>query len=224
MIMLVRPAITLKEKAIQKLMFEPAVNSSKINVSCKKNKVILTGSVKSLFEKNVAQRAIQGIKGAQEVVNKLQVDVSDKHKQIDTDIANAVINALKWDVSIPENVIQVRVKNGEVTLSGNVDWWYQKINAEKAIRNFKGVKNINNQINIHPIVTAKGVRKKIMEEFHRNASIDVEKIHIEIDGNKVILKGSVNSWPEMKEAIRAAWSIPGITQLDNQLIINTHNF
>lgn len=218
--MYIPPAITLEVKVIEKLMFEPAVDSSKIQVSCKDSNVILSGSVNSLFEKNVAERAVRSVEGVKEVANKLQVDLAEKYKRDDNDITNAVVNALKWDVAVPEDTIQVNVENGKVTLAGKVDWWYQKESAEKAIRNLIGIKSINNKIAIHPMVTIKEVKNKIMEEFHRNASIDAAKINVEIEGNKIILRGSVRSWPEMKEATRAAWSIPGITEIDNRLVIN----
>jgi osmotically-inducible protein OsmY len=219
MVMYIPPATTLRTKAIQKLMFEPAVDSSTIQVSCKNGTIILSGSVNSFFEKNITEQAVKSIEGVKEVQNELQVNLAAEYRRTDKEIIHAAKNALKWDVAVPEERIEVSVENGEVTLTGNVDWWYQKNNAERAIRNLIGIKNINNLISILPAPSAEDIKKKIAREFHRNATIDAEKIHIEISGNKVILKGSVRSWPEMKEATRAALSVPGVTEIENHLVI-----
>jgi osmotically-inducible protein OsmY len=209
----------LEDSVKDKLAFEPEINDSKIYVSARGSVITLFGSVSSFYEKNAAERAVRSVVGVKGVANELQVDLAAKYKRTDTDIATAAVEALKWDVAVPEDAIQISVENGQVTLTGNVDWWYQKSSAEKAVRNLIGVKNINNQINIHPGITVKDVKMKIMEEFHRNASIDAAKINVEIEGNRVILKGNVRSWLEMQEAIKAVRSIPGVTQIDNDLVI-----
>lgn len=209
----------LESDVKDKLAFEPGIDDSKIHISVENGVISLFGSISSFFEKKVVERAVKSVEGVKGVANELQVDLNAIYKRTDTDIAAAAVNALKWDVAVPEEAIQVSVENGEVTLTGTVDWWYQKNSAEKVVRNLAGVKSVNNQITITSAITAKDVKKKIMQEFHRNASIDAEKIHIEVDGNKVTLKGSVRSWPEMEEAVRAAWSVAGISRVDNQLSV-----
>lgn len=212
--------IELEQDVKDKLVFEPSIDDSKIHVSIKNSIVTLFGVVSSLFEKTIAERTIRSVTGVKGVANELQVDLDAKYKRTDTDIATAAVDALSWDVAIPNDAVQVIVENGHVTLNGNVNWWYQRNSAEKVIRNLIGIKSVNNQIIIQPSIKTKDIKSKIMQEFQRNASIDAKKIAVEIDGNKVILKGNVSSWPEIKEATRAAWSVPGVTHVDNQLIIS----
>ncbi len=212
--------IELEQDVKDKLAFEPSVDNSKIHVSIKNSIVTLLGVVSSLFEKTVAERTIRSVAGVKGIANELQVDLDAKNKRTDTEIASAAVDALSWNAAIPNEAIQVLVENGHVTLAGNVNWNYQRNNAEKIIRNLIGVKNVNNQIVIQPSLKIKDIKSKIMKEFHRNASIDAKQIDVEIIDNKVILKGKVSSWPEIQEATRAAWAIPGVTHVDSQLIIS----
>lgn len=212
--------IELEQDVKDKLVFEPSVDDSKILVSIKNGIVTLLGVVSSLFEKTVAERTIRSVAGVKGIANELEVDLNAKNKRTDTEIASAVVDALSWNAAVPHEAIQVLVENGHVTLEGNVNWNYQRNNAEKVIRNLIGVKSVNNQIVIHPSLKVKDIKSKIMQEFHRNASIDAEQIDVEIIDNKVILKGKVSSWPEIQEAKRAAWAVPGVTHVDSQLIIS----
>ncbi|MFN7094297.1 MAG: BON domain-containing protein, partial [Burkholderiales bacterium] len=138
------------------------------------------------------------------------------------EIAKTAVHALEWDLTLPKEKIKISVEKGKLTLTGEVEWWYQKENAEKDVQDLPGVVSVDNQIGVRPtmpITNAIEVKAKIKDEFGRSALIDAENINVEVDGTIVLLKGHVRSWAEFKEAADVAWSIPGITHVDNQIII-----
>lgn len=213
---------SVEQGIIEKLVFEPSLDHSKIYIKIDEGKGIVTllGSVNTLLEKQIAENAVKGVIGVRTVANELNIDNTAKHCQYsDVEIASAAIHALKWQVPIAEDAIQVSVDSGCVTLTGHVDWWYQRDIAEETIRRLPGVSRVDNQINIRPSFAIKDIKKSIMREYHRNASVDADKIIIEVVGKKVTLSGSVSSWSEIKEASRAAWSVPGVAEVDNQLTV-----
>jgi len=135
----------------------------------------------------------------------------------DADIAAAAVRALEWDSSVPADKIEVTVSKGWVTLRGEVEWQYQKEDAERIVRRLSGVKGVSNLITIKPSVTPAELKEKIEDALVRNAEIDADRITVEVQGGKAILKGTVRSWAEREAAERAAWSAPGITSVDNRI-------
>ena len=210
----------LYEDIVEKLEFEPSVDAKNITIAVKEGVVTLAGKVTTLFEKCSAERAVKSIEGVKAVANDMEVDITVPFQHTDAEIARAAAHALEWDVTVPGAGIQVSVEKGQVTLTGQVEWWFERQSAEKAIRRLVGVRSVNNKIIIRPKVAAKDVERQIMREFHRNADIDAKRIEVAVDGNKVTLKGHVRSWAESQEATRGAWSVPGITQVDNQLAVS----
>ncbi|UUM20737.1 BON domain-containing protein [Mycoavidus sp. SF9855] len=210
----------LYEDIMDKLDFEPSVNASNITVAVNGEVVVLGGTVGSLFEKHTAERAIKSIAGVKAVANELRVELASQYRVSDVDIANAAVNALKWNSTLPQERPQVAVEGGHVTLTGKVNWWYQREAAEKAIRWLSGVKSLNNQITIQSSLSPKDIKALITKEFHRHAQVDAERIHVEIEGSKVILKGRVGTWLELQEAKRGAWSAPGVVSVvTDELVI-----
>ncbi|MCX8567230.1 MAG: Osmotically-inducible protein OsmY, contains BON domain [Glomeribacter sp. 1016415] len=211
----------LYEDVMDKLNFEPSVNASNITIAINGEVVVLGGTVNNLFEKHAAERAVKSIAGVKAVANELQIELGTQHRRPDVDIANAAVNALKWSSILPSEKPQVTVENGYLTLTGKVNWWYQRDAAEKAVRWLSGVKGINNQITIQNSLSPQEVKAQITKEFHRHAQLDAERISVEVEGSKVVLKGRVDSWLELQEAKRAAWSVPGVTNVAiDQLVIS----
>ncbi len=216
----------LYEDIMEKLKFEPSVNASDITIAVNGEVVTLGGKVSSLFEKYVAERAVKSISGVKGIANEIKVELSSQHKLSDADIANTAVNVLEWNSALPHDKIQVSVEEGHVTLTGNVDWWFQRDTAEKAIKRLAGVKSLSNQIfiNRNTSLLAQDIKSQINREFHRHAQLDAEKIRIEVNAEgKVTLKGDVRSWAELMEARRGAWSVSGVTDVDNQLMIKYEN-
>ena len=137
----------------------------------------------------------------------------------DPDIARDAVTALKAQLPISSENIKVIVKNGWVSLEGNVEWQYQKNTAETAVRRIKGVKGVINSIVLRPRVKPDEVKKKIEDAFKRNAEVDANRIQVEADGGEIILKGTVRSWIEREEAERVAWSAPGVTHVEDRITV-----
>lgn len=204
---------------MEKLEFEPTIDASKITVAVHDGVVTLGGTVGNYVEKRAVERAINSLHHVKGIANELEVNLLESFRRSDVDIAKAVIDSLAWHIMVPHERIKVKVEKGRVTLSGEVDWKFQAKNAEKAARNIIGVTDINNHIKIKPKIVEHDVEEKIVREFKRNAEIDARNIRIKALRDKVILKGSVHSWMEAQEAARAAWAVPGVTDIENHLII-----
>jgi osmotically-inducible protein OsmY len=210
----------LYAKIMEKLEFEPALDSSEIGISVLEHEiVVLTGKVKSYTEKYLAEEAVKKIEDVRGVVNEVEVDLALSYKRSDTEIAQNVINALRWAMFIPDERIKVTVEKGHVALSGSVDYYFQKERAEKAIRDIVGINSILNNINVNPTISPAEVKKRIIKEFERNALIDANKIQVEIHGSEVTLKEKVRNFTEKEEALKVAWSIPGVTKVNDLLTV-----
>lgn len=209
----------LQKDVSDELQFEPAVDPADIGVTAKDGVVTLSGKVKSYAEKWSAVRAAERVWGAKAVVDEITVELPSMFHRTDGDIARAIVNVLQWDVAVPEDHIKVHVEQGWVILKGTVDYKYQQIAAENAIRNLAGVRGITNHIKFKPTVIPSEVKTKIEKALQRAAEADARKIRVEVSGHKVILRGEVHSWGERREAERAAWSAPGVAEVEDDLVI-----
>jgi osmotically-inducible protein OsmY len=206
---------TLKTNVHNKLAFEPGLNSNNINMSVENGIVTLSGTVRTFFEKKLAEKAVQNVRGVKGVLEELRAST----QRSDKEIAEAAIRTLEWDVVIPKDKIQVTVENGEIRLTGEVAQQYQKEKAYHDVRSLYGVKNIFNHIEIKSSVSSQEISKKIMREFQRNAVLDAKNVQVQTEGSRVVLKGKVRSWAEFSEAKKAAWSVPGVTEVKEELSI-----
>jgi osmotically-inducible protein OsmY len=209
---------SLQEAVIDELEFEPSVNAAHIGVSTNSGVVTLTGHVDSYTQKLAAEMAAARVTGVKAIAEELEVrypfDPPD-----DSDIAKNALQALSCDFEVPKDSVTVKVDKGWVTLSGSVDWYYQKSAAATDVRKLRGVVGVNNDIMIKPKVQASDVRAKIKAAFARNAQIHADNIIVTAHGGKVTLTGNVDSWHQRELAETTAWSAPGVTQVDDRLSI-----
>jgi osmotically-inducible protein OsmY len=210
----------LQQDVMSELQWEPTIKSAEIGVAVKDGVVTLSGYVDSYVKKWAAERAAARVFGVRAVAEELQVRLPDSLKLPDEDIARVVVNVLEWNVLVPHHRVKVKVQDGLVTLSGEVDWGYQKFAAEEAVRYLMGVVWFSNQITVKPTVKPQDTKDKIVSAFQRNALLDSRRITVEIRGGWVILNGSVRSWGERAEAQWAAWAAPGVYEVENNIIIS----
>ena len=200
---------------LAELRWDLSASAKDIGVAVKDGVVTLTGTVDTYLNKWKAEQAAHRVSGVTAVAN--DISVRTIGERTDSDIAAAAVHALKWNTSVPAEKIHVTVDNGWVTLKGEVEWQYQRQDAERAVRGLWGVKGVSNLVTVKPLATPADLKKKIEDALVRSAEVDANNITVEVQGSKVILKGKVRSWAERKEAERTAWLAPGITSVDNQI-------
>ena len=203
----------------EELEWNPDLDASDIAVSVKDGVVTLAGFVKSYTDKYEAEAAAKRVAGVRGVANDLEVRLPAIDERPDPEIARDAVAAMKSQLPISSENIKIVVKNGWVTLEGQVEWQYQRQTAENAVRRIKGVKGVSNLIQLKPRAHPDEIKKKIQEAFKRSAEVDANRIMVETNGGEVILKGTVRSWIEREEAERVAWSAPGVTRVVDQIIV-----
>lgn len=202
------------------LRWDPSIDSTDIAVAVHNGVVTLAGFVPSYWQKYQAEADAKRIAGVVAVANDLEVRLPGVDERPDPDIARDAIERIKSELPFSWEKIRVVVKSGWITLEGDLEWNYQRERAEAAVRGVRGVKGVTNSIQVKPQVAPMEIRRKIEEALRRSAEIDASRITVETHGGEVILRGTVRSWAERQEAERAAWWAPGVTKVDNQIIVS----
>jgi osmotically-inducible protein OsmY len=202
------------------LQWDPDLNAEDIAISVKNGVVTLAGFTPSYTDRLEAEAAAKRVTGVLGVANDIEVRLPVIDQRPDPDIARDAVAALKAQLPISHDRIKVIVKDGWLTLEGAVEWQYQKSTAESAVRKVKGVKGVTNVITVKPKAEPADIQRKIQEAFKRNAEVDANRITVETHGSEVILKGTVRSWIEREEAERVAWSAPGVTRVEDRIVVS----
>ena len=210
----------IQKDVMDELKWEPMLNASEIGVAVKNGVVTLSGTVNSFAKKTAAEEAAKKIGGVKAVAEDIEVVLTSGGKRTDALIAEAVVNALKWNSSVPDEKIRIGVENGWVTLEGEVEWEFQRQAAKTAVADLTGVRGISNLIKLSGIAKPADIKNRIASAFQRHASLDSDKISISVDGSKVTLSGKVRSLAEKRDAENAAWLAPGVNKVENKLEVD----
>jgi osmotically-inducible protein OsmY len=185
-----------RQDVLDELDFEPSVNAAHIGVTANKGVVTLTGFVSSFAEKAAAERAARRVKGVRAIAQEIEVRLASDTKHADDEVAARAIEILKWQVGFPADRIKVKVEKGIVTLTGEVDWQFQKADAEYAVHKLTGVIHVANQIRVSSPVHASEIKEKIQKALQRSADLEASRITVQTEGGRVVLSGKVRAWYE----------------------------
>lgn len=210
----------LRSDVMDELDWDPSINATAIGVIVKDGVVTLTGHLNTFSEKYAVERAVRRVFGVKAIAMELDVKLSSAHKRGDSDIAAAAIHALAWNALVPGNRVTVEVEHGWVTLSGEVDWKYQRDHAEHAVRPLVGVRGLTSNIRVKPQVTSHDVAGRIEAALARQASREARRIQVSADKGIVTLQGKVHSWAEREAAAGAAFAAAGVSEVVNELIVS----
>ncbi|PDQ20554.1 ornithine aminotransferase [Mesorhizobium sanjuanii] len=211
--------LTLRQNILDELEFEPSIDAAHIGVAVEDGIVTLTGHVSSYWEKTTAENVVKRVKGVKGLAEEIEVRLVGLKGTADDEIAKRAVDAITWNVSIPRDKVQVKVQDGWITLTGKLEWQYQKNAAAEAVRGLAGVVGVANQIDIIPRASVSDIKKRIENALKRDAETEAQSIRVNVLDGKVTLEGKVRAWSERQAAERAAWSSPGVRTVDDRISI-----
>jgi len=211
----------LKKAVLDELGWEPSVNAAHIGVTANAGVVTLTGHVDSFAHKLGAEKAASRVRGVKALAEEMEVKLPWEIKRGDEAIAAAAIERLSWNSTVPNDVVQVKVAKGWVTLAGTVAWRFEKDAAEQDIRMLSGVIGVSNEIVVRPTVNASNVKEEIERALHRSWYYDPNTIEVSAQGGKIKLTGNVSTWNARRLAGSTAWSAPGAISVENDIGVNS---
>lgn len=212
--------LSIKRAALNALEWDPSLDAADLGVTVEDGIVTLSGYVPSYFQKLIAERAVKRLKAVRGVVDRIEVRLMAA-PHADEAIARRAADLIDWDIAVPPGAVKVGVNEGFVTLTGEVRWQYQRLAAERGIRQLAGVRGLYNQIALKPAVQTSDVKKRIEEALAQQADVEADKIRISVDGDTVRLDGRVRAWFERDVAEKAAWSAPGVRQVEDHVSVGT---
>jgi len=210
----------IRDDIMAEIDFDPKVEATDIGVTVKDGAVTLHGTVHSYFEELAVIKAAKRVKGVHAVVEEIKIKYPSDTQVDDQDIAERIAHLCEWNTTFRKYDIKAEVKSGHVTLSGNVDWQYQRADVRDYVSRLRGVNSVTNAITIRPHASQLDVKRKISEALHRSATLESSKINVDVADGQVTLKGHVKAWYERKLAEDAAWSAPGVTKVVDQIQIS----
>jgi osmotically-inducible protein OsmY len=210
----------LKKAVEEELEWEPSIDAEHIGVTAEDGVVTLSGHVESYAQKYAAEAATRRVKGVRAIAEEIEVRFPGDRKLADDQIAKRALDVISWNSTIPKDCVQVKVQNGVVTLFGEADWYFQRDNAESAVRRLSGVKGLVNEIKIKPKVQASDIKNRIETALKRNAEVEADAIRVSVLNGRVTLDGKVKAWYERDLAERTAWSAPGVVAVEDRISIN----
>ncbi|MGV3609615.1 MAG: BON domain-containing protein [Fluviicola sp.] len=216
--------VEIQKNVMEELKWEPSIQASEIGVAVKNGVVTLSGTVNTYLEKTRAEQAALKVVGVKGLAEDIQINLPFNHQKTDTELAQAALDALRWNVYVPTDQIKIKAENGWITAKGTVEWAYEQNAVRDAIATIKGVKGISNLVKVTPKVDPENVKKKIADAFQRSALVDANHIRVENIGHKVVLGGKVSSYAEKREAEQVAWNVPGVATVENNIEVKIPSF
>lgn len=210
---------TLRADVLDELKWDPSIREQEIAIAVKDGVITLGGFVDTYAQKLAAERAVKRVSGVKAISEQLEVKLSHGLERTDTELAHRILDAMRWDVEIPDERLKAKVENGWVTLEGAVDWNFQREAADRAIRYLGGVKGLSNLIGVKPQAKEKDVAKRIKDALRRHAEREADRIIVAATGGVVTLDGKVDTWTERAEVEQAAWSAPGVSRVEDRLMV-----
>lgn len=209
----------LRQDIIDELEFEPSIDAAHIGVAVENGVVTLTGHVATYAQKATVEDVVRRVKGVKGIAQEIEVRPLGSHQTADDEIARRALNMINWNTVVPDGTVQVKVQNGWVTLTGKVEWNYQKVAAVEAVKGLAGVAGLVNEIEVKPHASTQDVQKRIEDALKRNAEVEAKAIKVKVVDDKVTLEGRVEAWSERRAAERAAWSAPGVRIVDDRITV-----